>query len=62
MERNSILKKTLYNFPNQTQSSQIQNQQNQNEDDSVNYKKKLESFTTIKHNFFHPFLTTTVSS
>ena len=53
---NSILKKTLYNFPNQTQSSQIQNQQNQNEDDSVNYKKKLESFTTIKHNFFHTIL------
>ncbi len=53
---NSIIKKTLYNFPNQTQSYQFQNHQNQNEDESINYKKKLESFTTIKHNFFHTIL------
>jgi potassium large conductance calcium-activated channel subfamily M alpha protein 1 len=53
---NSIIKKTLYNFPNQTQYSQFQNHQNQNEDESINYKKKLESFTTIKHNFFHTIL------
>ena len=53
---NSILKKTLYNITNQTQLSQIQNQPNQNEDDTENYKKKLESFTTIKHNFFHTIL------
>ena len=53
---NSILKKTLYNITNQTQSSQFQSQQNHNDEDTENYKKKLESFTTIKHNFFHTIL------